>query len=604
MASPEMTSPTGYNPIEDYGCIGDMHTCALVSKSGSIDFMCWPVFDSPSLFCRLLDKTKGGHFSISAEPRGPVATNKQKYVPYTNMLETRWMKEGGVVDVLDFFPASSGKETTEQNFISTVCPCHGPYGTKPDDRPRRHSSVVRKVTCTRGEMDMTMELFPSFNYARDTHEVEGQLDRTFEKSRTQSVLFKSGTESLRLVIHADSSKPDLPAAQLELQDREDLRGRGVSAKLRVAMGQTVTFILHNDEVTVPQSDIDTCIAKLEKQTFEFWTSWARQCSYRGHYREQVLRSLLTLKLLTYKPTGAIVAAPTFSLPEEMGGSRNWDYRYSWVRDTAFTLYVFLKNGYSEEAEQYMSFIFNSVLPKARLNEEDEQLLPIILTIRGETEIGETELPHLEGYRGSAPVRVGNAATSHIQHDIYGALFDCIYLYNKHVGPVSYDQWVSLRRIVNSVRRLYERPDMSIWEVRGQKQHFVYSKIMLWVTFDRAIRLAEKRSNLPRPDIMDWRVTRDKIYDDIMVNGYNADGGFFSMSYENRDTLDASILVAPLVFFIAPDDPRFISTMKKIMQPPAEGGLTTSKMVLRYDHIMAKDGTFPLCEVSTAAHTLR
>jgi len=588
-----MASTTGYCPIEDYGLIGDMHTAALVSKSGSIDFMCWPVFDSPSVFCRLLDKSRGGYFSITANPECN-ASSKQKYVPYTNILETRWMHEDGVVHVLDYFPIAKGQEAAPTNILTGICPCYERYKAKFDDALQyRHSAVVRRVTCVRGKLDMDVELFPAFNYARDGHEVVCHFSgEAFTRSQTQSLIFKSATETLRVDVHAevtDERQKTPPGVQLELQDKEGLKGQGLSAKLKLSIGQSVTFIIHSDEVAVPESNVGLCISKLERNTFNFWASWTRQCTYNGHYREQVLRSLLILKLLTYKPTGAIVAAPTFSLPEDIGGSRNWDYRFSWVRDTAFTLYVFLKNGYTEEAEQYMSFTFDNILPSAKAHANEDQFLPIILTIRGDSEIPEMELSHLEGYRGSSPVRIGNAATGHIQHDIYGALFDSIYLYNKHVGPISYDQWRAIRSIVNRVRKLHKTPDMSIWEVRGEKQHFVYSKIMLWVTFDRAIRLAEKRSNLPCPELIEWRTTRDEIYEDVMEHGYNMDRGFFSMSYENKKMMDASVLIAPLVFFIAPDDPRLLSTMKNILQSPEVGGLTTAKMVLRYDHAMAHDG---------------
>lgn len=349
------------------------------------------------------------------------------------------MHEDGVVHVLDYFPVAKGQEVTSENILTGVCPCYGRYKAKIDDALRyRHSAVVRKVTCVRGDLDMDVELFPAFNYARDGHEVIGELG-DFAETQTQSLVFKSATETLRVDIHADVAderQNKIPVVKLELHDKEGLKGQGLSAKLQLTIGQSVTFIVHNEDVAIPEGNVGPYISRLERSTFDFWTSWTRQCTYSGHYREQVLRSLLILKLLTYKPTGAIVAAPTFSLPEDIGGSRNWDDRFSWVRDTAFTLYIFLKNGYTEEAEQYMSFTFGNILPSANSQSNDDQFLPIILTIRGDFEIPEMELSHLEGYRGSSPVRIGNAATTHIQHDIYGALFDSIYLYNKHVGPIS------------------------------------------------------------------------------------------------------------------------------------------------------------------------
>ncbi|ODM16383.1 hypothetical protein SI65_08383 [Aspergillus cristatus] len=317
-----MASTTGYCPIEYYGLIGDMHTAALVSKSGIIDFMCWPVFDSPSVFCRLLENSKGGYFSITANPECN-ASSKQKYVPYTNILETRWMHEDGVVHVLDYFPIAKGQEAAPTNILTGICPCYGRYKAKFDDALQyRHSAVVRRVTCVHGKLDMDVELFPAFNYARDGHEVVGHLSgEAFTRSLTQSLIFKSATETFAG-----------GCVQLELQDKEGLKGEGLSAKLKLSIGQSVTFIIHSDEVAVPEGNLDTAV---------------------------------------HKPTGAIVAAPTFSLPEDIGGSRNWDYRFSWVRDAAFTLYVFLKNGYTEEAEQYMSFTFDNILPSAKAHANED-----------------------------------------------------------------------------------------------------------------------------------------------------------------------------------------------------------------------------------------
>lgn len=557
--------------------------------------MCWPVFDSPSIFCRLLDKDKGGHFSIHAHADGKAAISKQTYQPYTNMLETRWINEDGVVHVTDYFPVSGRKPPrVPDSLLSGWCDC----AADPQHDyilTGRHSGVIRQITCARGTMEMEVELFPAFNYARDTHKVIGQPTNDAASTRTQTLAFATPSENILLDIHVDTKNKQtrgFPEMQLELQDRPGINGKGLVGKIRISVDQSVTFIIRSEETTIPPHGISEYIDKLETETYDYWTTWTRKCTFRGHYREQVERSLLVLKLLTYQPTGSIVAAPTFSLPEDIGGSRNWDYRYSWIRDTAFTLYVFLKNGYNEEAEAYISFIFDRIIPSVGNSAETQgggQLLPILLSIRGERDIPEMELDHLEGYRGSRPVRIGNAATSHTQLDTYGELLDSIYLYNKYAGQISYDQWLGVRRIVNHIITLRHEPDMSIWEVRGEKQNFVYSKIMIWVTIDRGIRLSEKRSNLPLPERIKWYLARDEMYEEIMTKGYNADGGFFCMSYENRDVLDASVLIAPLVFFIAPDDPRFINTLNKIMEPPENGGLTSAKMVFRYDHNKVDDG---------------
>ncbi|EAW13723.1 glycoside hydrolase family 15 protein [Aspergillus clavatus NRRL 1] len=587
-----MATHAPYCSIEDYGIIGDMHTCALVSKNGSLDFMCWPVFDSPSVFCRLLDNSQGGYFSISPVPEiQPIS--KQRYRPYTNVLETRWIDEDGVVSILDYLPVG-GKRPSQRNAFASWCACGLP-GAQDKNGAGCRSGVIRKIECLRGQMDMNVEVFPAFNYARDAH--TGRWVAQDGDASQQEYLFESQTQSLQLRVHTNSSSSHeasdaTPAVQFDLQEKQGPNGPGLFARVRMIEGQSVALILHHPDTTLPHhSFLHSYLDKLERSTLDFWASWIGHCSFRGHYREQVERSLLVLKLLTYKPTGAIVAAPTFSLPEHIGGSRNWDYRYSWVRDAAFVVYVFLKNGYPEEAEDYINFIFDRVFPPVTDNRADHNapLLPLMVTIRGEHDMPELELNHLEGYKGSQPVRIGNAAASHTQLDIYGELMDSVYLYNKHGRPISYDQWLAVRRLIAHVIRVRRDADRSIWEVRGTPQNFVYSKIMLWVALDRALRLADKRSNLPCPDRTEWMHARDELYDEIMSRGYNPVGRYFCMSYENQETLDAAVLIAPLVFFVAPNDPRFLHTLQRIMLPPAKGGLSVANMVSRYDHRKVDDG---------------
>jgi GH15 family glucan-1,4-alpha-glucosidase len=577
-----------YNSIEDYGIVGDMHTCALISKSGSLDFMCWPVFDSPSVFCRMLDYTQGGHFSISPIPDiQPIS--KQRYRPYTNMLETRWIDEQGVVSLLDYLPVSSHKMSPEW------CICDDP-AARNDPEKRCHSAVVRRIECVRGEMEMDIEVFPAFNYARDKHSGHWATPQN-SSGLLQAYSFKSQTQTLQLTVLAGADISLEPAdaispVDLKLEEKQGPKGPGLHARVKLREGQSISFVLHDPEISLPEENsLHNYLDRLEKEALNFWGDWIARCTFRGHYREQVERSLLVLKLLTYKPTGAIVAAPTFSLPEYIGGPRNWDYRYSWLRDAAFVVYVFLKTGYPKEAEAYINFIFDRVFPPVRDNEcvGDAPFLPIMVTIRGESEIPEMELDHLEGYKGSKPVRIGNAAANHIQLDIYGELMDSVYLYNKHGRPISYEQWVAVRRMMAHVIRVRNEPDRSLWEVRGEMQNFVYSKIMLWVALDRAIRLTDKRSNLPCPDLEQWRRARDELYDEIMTKGYNHQGKYFCMSYEKQDVLDAAVLIAPLVFFVAPNDPRFLSTLKRIMCSPAKGGLSVANMVSRYDHTKVDDG---------------
>lgn len=583
-----------YNAIEDYGIIGDMHTCALVSKGGSMDFLCWPVFDSPSVFCRLLDHQKGGHWSFYPAPGVTNPNSKQRYLPYSNLLETRWTNDDGVATLLDFFPISTKRTPQAGRLLTGYCPCNEP-GVNRFKSGLRHSSIVRKIECSRGTMELQVEAFPQFNYARDSHITRAKLENDLTAYPVQTVHFESDTERLQLEVCANSMEPDIigfPKAEMRLEEKEGMKGRGVLARLKLIEGQSVTFILHSPEKTMPTgATVPNHLRRLEEETFDYWTEWTRKCSFRGQYREMVERSLLILKLLTYKPTGAIVASPTFSIPENVGGSRNWDYRYSWVRDTSFTLYVFLKMGYSEEAEAYVNFIFDRIFPHAHEADPGSKrpFLPLMFTIRGDYEIPEIELDHLDGYKGSKPVRVGNAAVFHTQLDIYGELLDSIYLYNKFGNPVTYDQWLAIRRMVNYVIEVRHEKDMSIWESRGQIQNFLYSKIMLWVALDRGVRLCEKRSSLPCPERFKWIQIRDELYDEIMEKGYNAERGHFSQSFESPEVLDASILIAPLVFFCPPNDPRFISTLKKILQPPEKEGLSSSRMVFRYDHKKANDG---------------
>ncbi|KAH8696260.1 putative glycosyl hydrolase [Talaromyces proteolyticus] len=589
-----MSETQGYRPIEDYGIIGDMHTAALVSKDGSVDFMCWPVFDSPSIFCRLLDKNKGGHFSIMAEPSQGLPISKQRYLPYTNILETRWIHEDGVLNLYDFFPVSNVKSPQSDRHLTGYCGCTEPGGNR-WKTGARHSGIVRRLECGRGEMELKMELFPAFNYAQDGHTVRSNLSNETSQNKLQTVYFDGLQERLQLDIWVDSRRegPGHPKTVFRLEDRPGFLGPGLVADIHMEEGQDIIFVLHSPEKAIPGSaQIASYLSRLETETFEFWTDWSHKCTFRGHYRETVERSLLILKLLTYKPTGAVIAAPTFSLPENIGGSRNWDYRYSWVRDTSFTLYAFLKNGYEEEAEAYITFIFKRVFPplaKQEKKDEHRPFLPIMFTIRGDSEIPEYELNHLDGYRGSKPVRIGNAAAFHTQLDIYGELLDSIYMYNANAKPIQYDQWLGIRRMVNYVMEVRNEPDMSIWEVRGKPQHFLYSKMLLWVALDRGVRLAEKHSTLPCPDRHDWVRVRDELYDEIMTKGFNKEKGFFSQSYENTEVVDAALMIAPLVLFVEPNDRRFLSTLEKVLEPPEKNGLTSASMVFRYDHEKAQDG---------------
>ncbi|KXJ95511.1 Six-hairpin glycosidase-like protein [Microdochium bolleyi] len=573
----------GYLPIENYGMIGNMRTCALVSMDGSVDFMCWPNFDSPSIFCRLLDKDKGGFFSLSPSP-GLSCTTKQQYLPSSAILQTRYIHEDGVVDVVDFFPRP--KNTT---ILSSQSNSHYAYREARNVPEELKKWLVRRVECIRGSMSLEVEVFPAFDYAREGHEtVLLEAERRADDGISKTVTFHSKDEKLQLDVAICGGRipsSTSPVVTFKKEKRDGMKGEGVHASIKLQEGQYVSFILRQDiENHVANVITPEILDNQQHDTQMFWSKWLSKSKYRGGWREVVLRSLLILKMLTYEPTGAIVAAPTFSIPEAVGGARNWDYRFSWVRDSSFTIYILLRMGFSDEADAYMAFI------DERLRETlgSDGGLPIMFTIHGETDIPELELDHLDGYKGSKPVRIGNGAAFHKQFDIYGELMDGIYLYNKYGKPVSWDTWTRVRKMLDYVLTIMDEPDMSIWEVRNNKQHFVYSKIMLWVAFDRGLRLADKRC-FPCPNRARWLEARDSIYEKVMEKGYNQEMDCFVQSYENRTMLDSSILIAPLVFFIAPNDPRFIKTVERILLSPDKGGLTSAGLVYRYDTSVSDDG---------------
>jgi len=529
-----------YKPIGDYGVIGDLHTVALVGKDGSIDWCCFPHFDSPSLFGALLDDRRGGRFRIAPPDDGK---RQQLYLPETNVLLTRFLHHDGVGEVTDFMPIE---------------------GDEPGVHATRHQ-IVRMVKVVRGKIRFRLECHPAFNFGRDDHRVA---------TLPAGAIFRSASLTIGLV----SSVP-LTTSQ-----------GGVEAEFDLEEGQQITFVLVQLESDTSESvlDVPQTAETALRETVAYWRRWLSQCRYTGRWREMVQRSALTLKLLTYAPTGAIVAAPTTSLPESLGGERNWDYRYTWIRDAAFTLYALLRLGFSKEAGRFMHWL------EARCHDLNRDCsLQVLYGIDGRRITQEDVLSHWEGYQGSSPVRIGNGAASQRQLDMYGALMDAAYLYNKHGSPISYDSWMGLTRLLDYVCANWDKPDEGIWEVRGGQRQFVYSKVMCWVALDRGIRLADKRG-FPA-DRAKWIATRDQIYCDVMHYGWDHERRSFVQEYQGH-ALDASALILPLVFFLSPTDPRMQSTIKQITS-----NLASDALVFRYlqesaapDGLSGQEGTFTLC----------
>ncbi|KAG2128690.1 glycoside hydrolase family 15 protein [Suillus clintonianus] len=613
-----------YIPIADHGLIGNLRTAALVSLDGSIESYCVPNFDSPSIFARILDKNKGGHFSIT--PTVPFST-KHNYLPSSNVLQTKFLNEKGVVSVTDFLPRQENSDSKRPLLFW----------------------LIRRVEVVRGTVPLRVECAPAFNYAQDPHATQIVPDDTVphQFAKQNKVVFTSRPAAspylaagastsqnpltLDLRFLSESLLDNVPAPEVTLEtlnlSAKGHLGLAAQTELTLVEGQRVTFVLRiapeqkgdgKPGVDAEQAEMlgvdfarlmtgankmrpkdDPIMTRellnnLFVSTNNFWNSWIRRSTYQGSWKEAVHRSALALKLLIFEPTGAIVASPTFSLPEYIGGTRNWDYRASWIRDSSFTLYALIRLGFTQEANAYMEFIFERLR-----NKNPDGSLQIMYTIHGGKDLEEKELLHLDGHKDSKPVRIGNGAADHVQLDIYGELMDCIYLGQKFGKPLSYDTWVLVRELVDFVVANCKKPDLSIWEVRGKERHFTYSKIMLWVAIDRGLRLADKRS-LPCPRRLQWLAARDDLYEDIMQNAWNKDLQVFGQSYEETDVLDSSVLIMPLVFFMTPSDTRFVSTLKQILKTPERGGLTSNNLVYRYDvnksddGVGGEEGTFCLC----------
>jgi GH15 family glucan-1,4-alpha-glucosidase len=529
----------GYLPIAEHGIIGDLHTVALVGTDGTIDWYCCPAFDSPSVFASILDKDNGGHYRIA--PLEDDWTSKQLYFPDTNVLITRFFTPGGVGELQAFMPIAR-------------------------TRAERHRHrLIRRVVAVRGSVRFRVDLKPRFNYGRDAHETI---------QHEHGVVFGSPTLCLAL----QSTTP------IACDDRD------VHSEFTLNAGESVTFVLEQvDRGYVPRRYEEDETREAYERTIDYWRLWLSQTRYRGRWREMVHRSALTLKLLTYQPTGAIVAAPTTSLPELIGGGRNWDYRYTWIRDAAFSLYGLLRLGFTEEAGAFMQWLTDRFREGTDTSGDPLQTM---YGIDGRRELPEEILDHFEGYRGSQPVRIGNGAADQLQLDIYGELTDSVYLYNKYGTPIYHEAWLDLSRIVEWVCDNWDQADEGIWETRGGRKDFTFSRLMCWVAIERAIRMARQRG-LPA-DLVRWMKHRDEIYEQIMDRGWSESRGAFVQHYE-ADILDASLLLMPLVKFISPTDPRWLRTLDGITDE-----LVSDSLVHRYDPrefedgLEDEEGTFSIC----------
>jgi GH15 family glucan-1,4-alpha-glucosidase len=523
-----------YRPIEDYAVIGDGLTAALVSRDGSIDWACFPRFDAPSVFGRILDSRRGGHFQVV--PAIPF-TSSRRYLENTNVLETRFMADGSEVELADLMPAGAAAQ------------------------PPRTNRIVRRLRGRRGAMQFSIALDPRFDY--------GRRGCSWEEREGHGIRAISGSEAVTLYT----------AMPFEIS------ANGASATVTVAAGEVHWLTLeYQDDPRVWHTPSHAGLSQTFDETCEYWRRWASRCR-RGMYGEAVLRSALLLKLLGYAPTGAIVAAPTTSLPERIGGVRNWDYRYAWVRDSAFVLYAHYLVGQFEEGAAYFDWLL-SVVP------DGPETLQVLYGVNGETRIDEHVLDHLEGYERSAPVRVGNAAYSQHQLDLFGDLIDCAYLLNKFGRPFSPRVWSFLRASADHVLTIWRKPDLGIWEMRSEPQHFVYSKAQAWVALTRAAKLA--RACGSEGDIAGWEAASDTIMREILTRGTDPVTGSFVQAY-GSDQVDASLLCLQLRKVVRPNDPRMLATIERItreLDAAGPGAAERTGLIRRYRTSRVDDGLPP------------
>ena len=555
-----------YPNISDHGLIGDLQTAALVTTDGAINWFCCPRFDSPSVFASLLDADKGGSFKISPEREDYVT--KQLYLPDTAVLITRFMTPDGVGELHDFMPIA-GKRVTD-----------------------RHR-IVRQLKVVRGTMRFVVDLRPGFDYARARHTVGVTADGA---SFTPVV---QGGQVAGLTLHvAGSSASSLEEQGIEMRATD---GGGLRITRTLSAGQTWGVILESNGGAPRRLHPDD-MQRLQSETVEFWRTWLSGATYRGRWREMVVRSALTLKLMTYAPTGGIVAAPTAALPELTGGERNWDYRYTWIRDGSFSIYALLGLGFTEEAAAFSDWLRDRAAEQAG---GDSGPMKIMYRVDGSSDLTEVTLDHFEGWRGSRPVRIGNGAAGQLQLDIYGEMMDAMLLADQRGVQTGHQSWLEIASLIDWLCEHWDQPDEGIWETRGGRRDFVYGRVQSWVALDRAIRMAVNRA---RPaDLGRWRTERNAIYNQVFEKGWNPQIGGFTQYY-GSEVLDSSLLMMPQQGFIAPRDPMWLSTLRAI-----DRELVSDSLVYRYnpsaspDGLAGNEGTFSLCTfwyVDTLARTGR
>lgn len=546
-------SGSGYRPISDYGVIGNLQTAALIARDGSLDWLCLPHFDSPSLFAALLDADNGGRFRITPSI---VFTTEQFYEPFTNVLVTRFVTASGGAELIDFMP---------------------PYTEPGARRGPYHPELYRGVRGLWGEVPFRVVCDPRPDYGRVLPSV------AFTE---RGAILQGGGSSFALASEVSLRKED----------------RGVVAEFSVPHGKERWFVLRHCAHAGCDTDLlapgDYRAEEKYRRTLDFWRRWVDQCRYRGRWREAVTRSALLIKLLTFGPTGALVAAPTTSLPESIGGPLNWDYRYCWLRDSVMALSALLRLGYTEEAQAFFRWL------EARCLECPEGLR-VLYGIDGRRELPEEILPHLEGYRGSQPVRIGNAASTQLQLDVYGEILSAFSLLTRQEKRLRGNVWGALRRLVDTLCEKWQEPDSGIWEVRGARQHFVHSKLMAWVALDRAISLLDPlgqgigsftslREGIralvkgERPVLERWTEAKEAIARDILLHGWNPRRGAFTQSY-GSDGLDASLLLLPTCGFLPVEDERVHATVEL-----ARKELSINDLVCRYRNPEGGAGAFVLC----------